>query len=277
MNNPGGGEAGLPQPPDPGGANPKAKATTSAKRSDAATAPMNFKAAVSREDEVEKEQIAWTNRLTKIATRPWKEQANDNLHPMVKAEEEVLAAWMMDALVLDSSPAFLVCTHTRIQRLASLDYFETYLEGLLIATVPPIVRMPEHLAERTLLAQMVSSEKDNTPGHALTCSLVRQVKRANYNGATRRISIIVKNKMAADAWHRATIVYKGAKLLSLSPSKLDEEDVQMDIDNDAPHAGALLRYQVRVLTRDMSATIVEQVLGLSTDYEIISVTRQSTR
>jgi hypothetical protein len=73
MSNPGGGGAGPPQSPDPGGANPKAEATTSVKRSDAATAPMNFKAAVSRKDKAEKEQTAWINRLTKTATRPWKE------------------------------------------------------------------------------------------------------------------------------------------------------------------------------------------------------------
>ncbi|KAF1322649.1 hypothetical protein FI667_g11031, partial [Globisporangium splendens] len=252
---------GPPFPPDPG-----------------AAPPLNYKEAArdkSGDKTDSSEYDAWVKRLTKIALRPWKVKDDENLRPMVPAEEEALAAWIMGALVLDAPPAFLVCTHRLTHRVAFLDFFETYLEGELVAIVPPQVRMPKHVAERTLLAQLAVAEKENTPGHIQTCNLIRQVKRANYNGATRRLTFVVKDTLLADSWHHKSIQFRGTYLKLLSASKLEEEDMQMEVDNVAPHDGEQLRYQVRVLTHCMPVTEVKQVLGTSTECKVMSVTRHS--
>jgi len=252
-----------PSPPDPGVAS-----------------PLNFKEAVrdkssgkGGDDELDE----WVKRLTKIAERPWKVKDDDNLRPMVPAEEEALVAWIMGALVLDAPPAFLVCTHSLSHRVAFLDFFETYLEGMLVAIIPPHVRMPKHVAERTLLAQLAVSEKENTTGHIQTCNLIRQVKRADYNDATRRLTFVVKDTLLADSWHHKSIQFRGTNLKLLSTSKLEEEDMQMDVDNKVPHDGELLRYQVRVLTHGIPVSEVKQVIGMSTDCKVMSFTRQTVR
>uniref|UniRef100_K3XD02 Peptidase M13 N-terminal domain-containing protein n=1 Tax=Globisporangium ultimum (strain ATCC 200006 / CBS 805.95 / DAOM BR144) TaxID=431595 RepID=K3XD02_GLOUD len=70
-----------PSPPDPGVAS-----------------PLNFKEAVrdkSSDKHGDDEFDEWVKRLTKIAERPWKVKDDENLRPMVPAEEEALAAWAM--------------------------------------------------------------------------------------------------------------------------------------------------------------------------------------
>uniref|UniRef100_K3WX87 Uncharacterized protein n=1 Tax=Globisporangium ultimum (strain ATCC 200006 / CBS 805.95 / DAOM BR144) TaxID=431595 RepID=K3WX87_GLOUD len=72
-----------PSPPDPGVAS-----------------PLNFKEAVrdkSSDKHGDDEFDEWVKRLTKIAERPWKVKDDENLRPMVPAEEEALAAWAMDS------------------------------------------------------------------------------------------------------------------------------------------------------------------------------------
>ena len=208
---------GPPFPPDPG-----------------AVPPLNYKEAArdkSRDKWNGSEHDAWVQRLTKIALRPWKAKDDVNLRPMVPAEEEALAAWMLGALMLDAPPAFLACTHSSSDRIAIREYFEFSLEGELVAIVPPHVRMPKDIAERTLLAQLAVSEKVNTPGHNQICNLIRQVKRAEYNDATRRLIFVVKDRLSTDSWHHKSILFRGTNLKLLSTSKLEEEDMQMDVDN----------------------------------------------
>ena len=85
----------------------------------------------------------------------WTDRSHDDLRSMIPLEEEALAAWMMGAIMLQSPPGFLVCTHPRATRVVMLDFFEEYLEGKVIAIVPPYVRMPQYIAEKTLLLQLL--------------------------------------------------------------------------------------------------------------------------
>ncbi|KAF1318321.1 reverse transcriptase, partial [Globisporangium splendens] len=244
---------------------------------DGTTPVLNFKKAVSPDSSPssnEEEHAAWVRRLQKIAQRPWKTRQDDNLRPMVPAEAEALAAWAMGALTLADPPLFLACTHTKPQRVVFLEYFETHLEGILVATVPPIVKMPDFVAEKTLLAQFVLAEKKGSNGYETTCKLLRQVKRASYNKETRRVTFVVLDKATAEQWHRQNVMFKGVALRLVSPSKLDEDDLQADVQNAAPRDGETLRYQVRVLAQDMKPSTIEQLFGSSARCPVVSITRE---
>jgi hypothetical protein len=95
--------------------------------------------------------------------------------------------------------------------------------------------MPKHVAERTLLAQLAVSEKKNTTGHIQMCNLIRQVKRTDYNDATRRLTFVVKDTLLADSWHHKSIQFRGTNLKLLSTSKLEEEDMPSVAEGCYPH------------------------------------------
>ncbi|KAF1319012.1 hypothetical protein FI667_g13391, partial [Globisporangium splendens] len=139
----------------------------------------------------------WTQRLTKITTRPWKIKPDNELRKMVPAEEEALTAWIMGVLILDAPPAFLACTHTFVQRITYVKFFEDYLEGTVVAVVPPHLLMQEHVAEKTILMQLLASEPVGSKGYTTTCEWIRSVKRLFYNAETRRLTFVVKDQSVA--------------------------------------------------------------------------------
>ena len=119
--------------------------------------------------------------LVRAATCTWKEKEDDDLRPMIPIEDEAMTAWLMGAIVLPSPPGFLACTHPRATRVAMLDYLETYLEGRLIAVVPPYVRMPLHIAEITLLLQLLERREGVLTDDSLVRDLITIVKRTSYD------------------------------------------------------------------------------------------------
>ncbi|KAF1330991.1 reverse transcriptase, partial [Globisporangium splendens] len=216
---------------------------------------------------------AWVQRLTKIATRPWKTKPDDDLRKMVPAEEEALNAWIMGALVLDAPPAFLACTHTFLQRMAYVKFFEDCLEGTVVAVVPPRILMPEHIAEKTILMQLLASEPAGSAGYKNLCEWIQNVKRLYYTAATRRLTFIVKDQSTATKWHRREIKFRNEKLVLLSTAKLEEEDDRCDIDNVIPHQADALQYQVRVVAPGLGNDVVGQLIALSTECEVVSIAR----
>ncbi|KAF1333576.1 reverse transcriptase, partial [Globisporangium splendens] len=216
---------------------------------------------------------AWVQRLTKIATRPWKTKPDDDLRKMVPAEEEALNAWIMGALVLDAPPAFLACTHTFLQRMAYVKFFEDCLEGTVVAVVPPRILMPEHIAEKTILMQLLASEPAGSAGYKNLCEWIQNVKRLYYTAATRRLTFIVKDQSTATKWHRREIKFRNEKLVLLSTAKLEEEDDRCDIDNTIPHQADALQYQVRVVAPGLGNDVVGQLIALSTECEVVSIAR----
>uniref|UniRef100_M4C5M1 Uncharacterized protein n=1 Tax=Hyaloperonospora arabidopsidis (strain Emoy2) TaxID=559515 RepID=M4C5M1_HYAAE len=120
------------------------------------------------------------------ATRTWVKKANDDLRPMIPLEKEALAAWMMGGIMLQSPPGFSVCTPPRTTRVAMLDFFEAYLEGQVIATLPPYVRMPQYIAEKTLLIQLLKGSAGQTESDAMSRELVKGAKMTSYNADTRQ-------------------------------------------------------------------------------------------
>ncbi|KAF1335469.1 hypothetical protein FI667_g1381, partial [Globisporangium splendens] len=216
---------------------------------------------------------AWVQRLTKIATRPWKTKPDDDLRKMVPAEEEALNAWIMGALVLDAPPAFLACTHTFLQRMAYVKFFEDCLEGTVVAVVPPRILIPEHIAEKTILMQLLASEPAGSAGYKNLCEWIQNVKRLYYTAATRRLTFIVKDQSTATKWHRREIKLRNEKLVLLSTAKLEEEDDRCDIDNTIPHQADALQYQVRVVAPGLGNDVVGQLIALSTECEVVSIAR----
>lgn len=132
-----------------------------------ADAPLNFRHAASKDSTAATATAddAWIRRLTAAASAPCKTKPDSELWPLYPAEAEALATWTMGGLVLDVPPAFLVATHTRAERIVYLHYFEAYLEGTLVAMVPPAIRFPAHIAETTLLAALVAATTPGTPEH----------------------------------------------------------------------------------------------------------------
>ena len=64
-------------------------------------------------------------------------------------------------IVLPSPPGFLVCTHHRATGVVTLDVFEAYLEGKVIAIVPSYMRMPQYIAENMLLLQLLERKGEH--------------------------------------------------------------------------------------------------------------------
>ncbi|KAF1333740.1 reverse transcriptase, partial [Globisporangium splendens] len=208
------------------------------------------------------------NTRTHAATKP-----DDDLRKMVPAEEEALNAWIMGALVLDAPPAFLACTHTFLQRMGYVKFFEDCLEGTVVAVVPPRISMPEHIAEKTILMQLLASEPAGSAGYKNLCEWIQNVKRLYYTAATRRLTFIVKEQSIATKWHRREIKLRNEKLVLLSTAKLEEEDDRCDIDNVIPHQADVLQYQVRVVAPGLGNDIVGQLIALSTECEVVSIAR----
>ncbi|KAF1326560.1 hypothetical protein FI667_g8403, partial [Globisporangium splendens] len=192
---------------------------------------------------------------------------------MVPAEEEALNAWIMGALVLDAPPAFLACTHTFLQRMAYVKFFEDCLEGTVVAVVPPRILIPEHIAEKTILMQLLASEPAGSAGYKNLCEWIQNVKRLYYTAATRRLTFIVKDQSTATKWHRREIKFRNEKLALLSTAKLEEEDDRCDIDNVIPHQADALQYQVRVVAPGLGNDVVGQLIALSTECEVVSIAR----
>ena len=79
---------------------------------------------------------------------------DDYLHPIISLKA-ALAAWVMGGIMHSSPPGCFFCTHTLALRIVMLDSFESYLIGGAIALVLPYVRMPQYIAEKTLLPQLL--------------------------------------------------------------------------------------------------------------------------
>ena len=113
---------------------------------------------------------------------------------MIQLEKEALAAFMMGGIMLQSPPRFLVCTDPRATRVVMIDFFEAYLEGKVIAIVPPYVRVPQFIAEKTLLLQLLERSEGKMESDVMSRELVKGAKRTSYDADTRRMSSLCRIK-----------------------------------------------------------------------------------
>ncbi|CAI5717700.1 unnamed protein product [Peronospora effusa] len=211
--------------------------------------------------------------LVRTASRPWIDKVDDDLRPMIPLEEEALAAWLMGGIVLPSPPGFLVCTHPRATRVAMLDLFEEYLEGKVIALVPPSVRMPQHIAEKTLLLQLLERREGETTSDPLSRELVNGAKRTCYNSDTRRLTFILPDQAAAASWHTKFISFRGTRLQLLCPATMERDDITTSLTSSTTSSRTILQYQVRILVHGVAASTVQAILSSSVSCSVTSVVR----
>ena len=195
---------------------------------------------------------------------------------MVLLEEESLAAWIRGGIVFPSPPKFLLCTHPRATRVVMLDFFEAYLEGKVIATVPTYVRMPQYIAEKTLLLQFSKRTEGETEPDVMSRELVKGAKRTSYDADTRRLTFIMPDQAAAASWHAKTILFRGKRLQVLCPVTIERDDITASLLPATSPGRHQLHYQVRVLVKGVAASIVQAILESSVSYAVISVTRGCT-
>ena len=93
--------------------------------------------------------------LIRTATRKWVKNTDDDLSATIPLEEKALVEWMMGDIVLSSPTGFLVCMCPRATRVVMFDIFEAYSEGKVIAIASPYLLMPQYIAEKTLLLQLL--------------------------------------------------------------------------------------------------------------------------
>ncbi|TMW66619.1 hypothetical protein Poli38472_014595 [Pythium oligandrum] len=134
------------------------------------------------------------------------------------------------------------------------------------------VWLAKHTAEKTLLQEFVTTiEKGKGPSRNFG-ALIRETTRVDYNPDTRRVTFILAEKATADAWHGKSIDLKGGSLKLLSPDKLEEDDLPTDDDRSDRKEKQALKYQIRVLTHDLTAYEVMQIMGC---YGASSISRES--
>uniref|UniRef100_A0AAV1TRX4 Uncharacterized protein n=1 Tax=Peronospora matthiolae TaxID=2874970 RepID=A0AAV1TRX4_9STRA len=227
----------------------------------------------SKEDGSQRSSADHTRVLVRAATRVWTDRSDDDLRSMIPLEEEALAAWMMGAIMLQSPPGFLVCTHPRATRVVMLDFFEEYLEGKVIAIVPPYVRMPQYIAEKTLLLQLLERSEGQTESDVMSRELVKGAKRTSYDAETRRLTFIMPDQAAAASWHAKMILFRGKRLKLLCPATMEREDITAPSLLATSSGRHQLQYQVRILVNGVAASTVQAILASSVACTVTSVSR----
>ena len=188
---------------------------------------------------------------------------DDDLRPMIPLEEEALAVWMMGSIVLLSPTAFLVCTHPRATRVVILDFFESYLEGKVIAIVPPYVRMPHYIAEKTLLLQLLGQEEGETFPDIMSRELDKGDKRTgfrrrheapdfHYAGSSARCEVAFQD-------HN----FRGKRLQMLCPATMERDNITGSLLPATLRGRHQLLYQVRVLVNGVAASMFKAILESS--------------
>uniref|UniRef100_M4BVA0 Uncharacterized protein n=1 Tax=Hyaloperonospora arabidopsidis (strain Emoy2) TaxID=559515 RepID=M4BVA0_HYAAE len=175
--------------------------------------------------------------------------------------------------MLQSPPGFLVCTHLRTTRVVVLGFFEAFLEVQVIAIVPPHVRMPQYVAEKTLLIQLLERSAGKTESNVMRVELVKCAKRTSYDADTRRLIFIMPDHAAAASWHAKTILFRGKRLQLLCAATMERDDITSP-SLPATSAGRhQLQYQVRVLVNGVAARTIQAILASSVSCAVRSVSR----
>ncbi|CAH0473450.1 unnamed protein product [Peronospora belbahrii] len=77
-------------------------------------------------------------------------------------------------------------------RVAMADCLKTCLESKVIAVIPPYVRMPKHIGEKTLLLQLLQAHAGGTTADPLARGLVKSAKHTSYDAATHRLASVLQ-------------------------------------------------------------------------------------
>ena len=101
-------------------------------------------------------------------------------------------------------------------------FYEAYLEG--IAIVPPYVHMPQYIAEKTLLRQLLERQEGETGPDVMSWELVKNAKRTKYDVDTRRLTFIMPDQAGAASWHAKSILFGRKRLQMFCPATMERDD-----------------------------------------------------
>ena len=144
-----------------------------------------------------------------------------------------------------------------------LDFFKKYLEGKVIAVVPPFVRMTQHIAEKTLLLQLLERCEMDTASDTLSWDLVKGAKRTCYDSDTRRLTFVLPDQAAAASWHAKFISFRDTRLQLVCPATMERDDIATSLTSSTTSICNILQYQVRILVHGVVASTVQAILSSS--------------
>ena len=80
---------------------------------------------------------------------------------------------------------------------------------MVIAIVPSYVRMPQYIAEKTLLLQLLERKEGEPESDVMSRELVTGAKRTSYDAETRCLTFMMPDQAAAASWYAMTILFRG--------------------------------------------------------------------
>ena len=153
------------------------------------------------------------------------------------------------------------------------DFFEDYLEGKIIAVVPPSIRMPQHIADKTLLLQLLGRREGETASDSLIRELMKRAKRTCYDPDTRRFTFILPKQAAAASWHAKCMLFRGTRLQLLCPATTKRDNIATSSTSSTTPTRHILQYQVRIMVHVVAASTVQAILSASVSCSVTSVVR----
>ena len=115
--------------------------------------------------------------------------------------------------------------------------------------------MPQYIAEKTLLLQLLERSEGQTESDVMSRELVKGVKRTSYDAETRRLTFIMPDQAAAASWNAKMILFRGKRLQLLCPATMEREDITAPSLLATSSGRHQLQYQVRILVNGVAASL----------------------
>ena len=131
--------------------------------------------------------------------------------------------------------------------------------------------MPQHIAENTLLLQLLERREEETASDPLSRELVKEAKRTCYDPDTRGLTFILPEQAAAASWHTKCILFHGTRLQLLCPETMERDDIATSSASSTTPTRNTLQYQVRILVHGVAASTVQTNLSAGVSFSVTSV------
>ena len=142
-------------------------------------------------------------------------------------------------------------------------FYEKYFEDNVISVVSPSVRMPQHIAEKTLLLKLLERREGETASDTLSQEIVKGAKRTCYDPDTRRLTFILPDQAAAASWHTKCILFRGTRLQLLCPATMERDDIATSSTSSTTPTRLSLQYQLRILIHGVAASTIQAIVSCS--------------
>ena len=116
--------------------------------------------------------------------------------------------------------------------------------------------MPQYIAEKTLLLQLLERSEGQTESDVMSREFVKGAKWTSYYADTRRLTFIIPDQAAAAIWHAKTILSRGKRLQILCPATMERDDFTTPLLPATLLGRHHLHYQIRVLVNGVAESLV---------------------